>query len=359
MGLTVRRRKGSKNWQIRGTVQIPGGGTVYVEESTGLADKRAAGLVASRRELELVAGSISGGGQGLTFLEASVSYLSTLGDSKDRATAEQKRVVGKFLGYFKTDTLSNIGQQKIEEAALSLWPGKKPDTVRRYVGVFQALVNHCEVRGQSDSPENAPFRGFRAPKIDKRKWPAGKGRDRWLTPAEAAKFIEHAGSDLGSFFTFLLYTGCRLSDALFIEWPAVNLTQRLCTFRDDKNGDDRLCHLPEPAFMALANLRREAVPGRVFFMWKDKGQLYDAWNPVAEKAGLSDITPHILCHTYATWLIEYADANPKDLLETKRWKSLTSVMRYFHAPEKRVRAKIDALGQYLGSKKKKADASNG
>jgi integrase len=351
MGLTVRRRKGSKNWQIRGTVTIAGGGTVYVEESTGTADKRAAGLIASRRELELVAGGITGGGQGLSFLEGSVSYLATLGDGKDRATAEQKRIIGKFLAHFKTDTLAGIGQQKIEEAALKLWPGSKPDTVRRYVGAFQALANHCEARGQSESPADAPFRGYRAPAIDKRKWPAGKGRDRWLTTEEAARFVEHAGDDLKAFFTFMLYTGARLSDGLTLEWRNVNLTHSLCTFRDDKNGDDRQCHLPEPAFMALANLRREDEPGRVFFMWKDKKELYKAWRPAAKAAKLSDVTPHILCHTYATWLIEYADANPKDLLETRRWKSLTSVMRYFHAPEKRVRAKIDALPSAVPPKK--------
>lgn len=358
MGLTVRRRKGSKNWQIRGTVQIPGGGSVYVEESAGTADKRAAHLVASKRELDLVAGGLTGGGQSLTFLEGSVSYLATLGDAKDRATAEQKRVVGKFLAHFKTTAMSSIGQTKVEEAVLALWPGKKPDTIRRYVGAVQALMNHCEQRGQVDAPENAAFRGYRAATIDKRKWPAGKGRDRWISPEEAARFLEHAGQDLGVFFTFLLYTGARLSDALFLEWSTVNLTDRLAIFRDDKNGDDRHCHLPEPVFLALANHRREAVPGRVFFMWKDKKELYEAWRPVATAAAMKDVTPHILCHTYATWLVEFADANAKDLLETKRWKSLTSVMRYLHAPEKRIRAKIDALpGQYLDSRKKMVDGT--
>lgn len=359
MGLTVRRREGSKNWQIRGTVKIPGGGSVYVEESAGTADKRAAGLVASRRELELVAGGITGGGQGLTFLEASVSYLATLGDGRDRATAEQKRVIGKFLGHFKTDTLSGIGQQRIEGAALSLWPGVKPDTLRRYVGAAQAMMNHCELRGQSENPEDAPFKGYKAPKIDKRKWPAGKGRDKYAVPAEVTKFLKQADPDTAAFATFLLHTGARLSDALFLEWSGVNLTNRLCTFRDDKNGDDRQSHLAEPAFLALANLRREEKPGRVFFWWKDKKALYRSWNAVRKAAELPWLTPHIFCHTYATWLIEYADANPKDLLETRRWKSLTSVMRYFHAPEKRVRDKIDKLGQYLDSPKKKAKKSNG
>lgn len=356
MGLTVRRRKGSKNWQIRGTVQIPGGGSVYVEESAGTADKRAASLIASDRELALVAGGITGGGQGLTFLEGAVSYLATLGDAKDRATTEQKRIVGKWLKHFGATNFSAIGQQKIDEAVLALWPGKASDTIRRYVGTVQAIANHCEQRGQSDKPEDAPFRRFRAPLIDKAKWPAGKGRDRWLTTEEAARFLEHADADLKAFFTFTLYTGARLSDLLFLEWRSVNLTHRLCTFRDDKNGDDRQCHLPEPAFMALANLRREAEPGRVFFMWADKKKLYEAWAPAAKAAGLTDITPHILCHTYATWLIEYADANPKDLLETKRWKSLTSVMRYFHAPEKRVRAKIDALPGARAPEKDKSSA---
>lgn len=349
MGLTIRKRKGSKNYQIRGTVA-----GIYVEESAGTADKRAAALAASARELEIIKGNIVGRGQGATFLEASVAYLETLGgDPKDRKTAEQKRIVGKLLGHFETTPLAEIGQAEVEACALSLWPKVAAPTVRRYIGVLQALLNYAESRGQA---ADSAFKGYRALTIDKRKWPESKGRQRWITPAEAATFIEHAGADLSAFFRFVLYTGCRLSDALFMTWADVNLGDRLCIFADDKNGDDRQCHLPEPAFLALANLRREAVPGRVFFMWKDKKELYKDWHPTAEAAGLADVTPHILCHTYATWLVEYAEANAKDLLETKRWKSLTSVIRYLHAPEQRVRDKINALPGASAPAKKAQEA---
>lgn len=346
MGLTVRKRKGSKNYQIRGTVA-----GVYVEESAGTSDKRAAQLVASKREYEIVQGGVVGRGQSATFLEATVSYLETLGDGKTRKTSEQKRCVGRLLKHFGAKPIWDIGQPEAEARAVALFPGKKGGTVRRScIGPLQAILNHAE----------AKFKGYRAPSFDQSKWPAGKGRDRWITPEEAARFLEHATPDVAALFSFLLYTGCRLSDALRLTWADVNLNNRLCTFRDDKNGDDRLCHLPDPAFMALANMRREDKPGRVFFMWRGKERVYGDWRPVTTAAKLKGVTPHILCHTYGTWLVEYAGATAKDLLETKRWKSLTSVMRYLHAPEQRVRDKINALpGQHLVSASDKKGKSNG
>lgn len=342
MGLTVRKRKGSKNYQIRGTVAGQ-----YVEESAGTSDKRAAQLVATKREFEIVQSGVSGRGQSATFLEATVSYLETV------TGREQKRCVGRLLTHFGTKPLWDIGQEEAESAAVALYPSLSADTVRRScIGPLEAILNHAESK----------FKGYRAPKIDKSKWPAGKGRDRWLTPEEAQAFRSEAGPDIDAFFAFSLYTGCRLSDALNLTWADVNLKDRLCTFRDDKNGDDRICHLPEDAFMALANLRREEEPGRVFFMWRGKEDLYPDWHPVAKAAGLSGVTPHILCHTYATWLVEYAGASAKDLLETKRWKSLASVMRYLHSPEHSIRRKIDALpqqsGQHLDSTKRNKGKSN-
>lgn len=348
MGLTIRRRKGSKNYQIRGTVD-----GVFVEESAGTADKRAAQLKASARELEIVRGHVVGRGTSATFLEVAVSYLETVSGSQSRA-------VGKLLNHFQTTPLGQIDQGAAEACVLALYPKVANETVRRQcLGPLQSVLNHAA----------ATIKGYAAPQLDKSKWPGSAQRTRWLTPEEWDAFTAHADPDLAAFATVTLQVGSRISETLGLDRTRdLNLADRLGYFRDDKNGEDRQFHIPEAAFIAIANLRAaplltvagEVVPPserrRVFWMYRRPKDVYAAWHPVRIAAGLGDdVTPHVLCHTFATWMVEYGDANAKDLLETKRWKSLASVMRYLHAPEHRVRSKIDAaFGQYPVSRKKKA-----
>jgi hypothetical protein len=70
MPLKLTRRHGSPNWYIRGTVR-----GVTVDESAGVADRRAAETIRSKREWEIIEASIHGRKATTTFLEAAVDYI--------------------------------------------------------------------------------------------------------------------------------------------------------------------------------------------------------------------------------------------------------------------------------------------
>ena len=52
---------------------------------------------------------------------------------------------------------------------------------------------------------------------------------------------------------------------------------------------------------------------------------------MAASAGLDWVTPHVLCHTWATWMRRYAGTDLRGLIATGRWRDLKSVARYQHA----------------------------
>ena len=208
--------------------------------------------------------------------------------------------------------------------------------------------------------------------IDRPKQP--KGRERWLTPKEAEELIDACAPHLAPLVTFILYTGARLSEALHLDWDALNLPRRRVAFLDTKNGTHRGVPLHSRAFEALANLPHR--DGAVFRCPAPKGQkigppyarrvggggqISTAWLGACRRSGFAElvkviedkegrkrnvykatITPHDLRHTWATWF--YAETRDlRALMELGGWKSMAMVLRYAHVNPDHLQAQIDSL----------------
>ena len=75
MPLKLRRRRGSNNWYLRGTIRgIP------VDESTGTAERDVAEEIRIKRESEILDRSIHGRRATASFLEVAVMYLEAGGE---------------------------------------------------------------------------------------------------------------------------------------------------------------------------------------------------------------------------------------------------------------------------------------
>jgi len=84
----------------------------------------------------------------------------------------------------------------------------------------------------------------------------GNPRTLFLLPPDAFAIISAAASidpEMGRLLTFLLYTGCRIGEALALKWERVSLDDRLAYIETSKNDDPRtvklrpeICHLLEP-----------------------------------------------------------------------------------------------------------------
>jgi len=71
---------------------------------------------------------------------------------------------------------------------------------------------------------------------------------------EAAEAVD---ARFGALCTFLLYTGCRLSEALRLRWSDLNLDESFAYVGRTKSGEPRAVHLPAVVGAALANLHRD------------------------------------------------------------------------------------------------------
>lgn len=325
--LKLTKRSKSPNWYIRGTLR-----GILVDRSAKTTDRHTAEAMRIRMEGEIL--NRTGDAPRVTFEEGAARYLEYAG-SDGR--------VAPLVKYFAGRLLSDINQAAVEAAAADLYPGRATSTQKRNVFTpISAIVNYCAKRGMCK-----PL------KLIRPKEP--KGRVRWLTPEEAERLIDACADHLRPLVIFLLYTGARLSEALYLDWRDVDLAAGRVTFRDTKNGEDRGVPLHERVVDVLERIKFRQdwtiKYGPVFLTHKGEpyarrqgggGQIDTAFQGACRRAGIEDFSPHDCRHTWATWL--YAETgNLGDLMKLGGWKSESMVLRYAHGNPDHLKRSIDAL----------------
>ncbi len=322
MPLTLKRRHGSPNWYLRGSVR-----GLIVDESTGTGDRKAAEEIRAVREAELIKRSVHGDSATRTFAEAALSYMEAGGERAHLASI--LKVIGK-------KPLVAIHQAEIEALAKKLKPQAAPSTLNRHIYTPVAAVLHHAARK----------RWCDKPVIARPKEP--KGRIRWVTHEEADQLIEAAAPHLRPLVVFLFSTGARISEALYLDWRNVDLSRAHVEFIDTKNGEARGVPLHPKAVAALSALPHRT--GAVFRRslpyvtasgvrhplgdpYEERagggGQIKTAWAGMCKRAGITDFSPHDCRHTWATWHYR-ANRDLTALMELGGWKSAAMVMRYAH-----------------------------
>lgn len=291
---------------------------VYVDRSTGLGDRRKAQAVLNRIKEDIERGALSCTGS-LTFSQAALSYMRAGGE---------RRFLAPLLQHFGDEPVANITQARIDEAADKLYPTATPATRNRQVYTpVVALLRHAGVTMLVHRPKGGQ----------------GAQRQAWLEPKQAARLIEAAPQDrMRALVVFLLYTGCRLSEALGMRWETIDLPASTGLVGRTKNGDARALHLTADVVAALASLPGQHATGPVFGMSKGAG-VYKPWRQMADAAGLAWVTPHVLRHTFATWMRVYGKADLKDLVDTGAWRDPKSVARYAHAVPTETARRVELL----------------
>jgi integrase len=260
-----------------------------------------------KREIE--SGAIEPEQAGPTFASALVSYLNAGGEN---------RFMDPLLEHFKSMPLAKITQAKLDAAAVEIYPNGALATRNRQVySPVAAILHHAGAKVEFKRPKGA----------------AGTPRSRYLSEVEAFRVLDAADASsarFGAFCTFLLYTGCRLSEGLRLEWQDVSLPDATAFIRLTKNGAPRRVFLPEAVVAALANLDGERA-GRLF-PWTKGGPLNDRFRGVAAAAAvdLPGVAFHIFRHTYGAWMRRYAKLDTAGLVGTGAWKSHDAARVYEH-----------------------------
>lgn len=130
-------------------------------------------------------------------------------------------------------------------------------------------------------------------------------RERWLRRDEAARLILNCDSFHVRLFVALgLYTAARAGAILSLTWPQVDFESGIINFSPGTGNKRRN---PVPIASKLKPYLLKARSGAtcdyvIEFGGKQVKSIKTGFNASCRRAGLTDVTPHTLRHTAATWL---------------------------------------------------------
>jgi integrase len=348
------RRGRSRNYRIRGTLR-----GVHIDETTGVADRERAEAIRVRRENEILDELIHGVKPRHSFAEAAVNYAATLapGSTQRLAIIGHQRKDGRLSPCLVSDfdgwMVDAIDQDAADKAIEKRFAGKKPGTlVRSFITPLTGVLNWAAKRGWCKEPS------FERPKFKDR-------RKRWASEEEINRLIASATRHFLALLLFLILTGCRLSEALRLDWEDVDLNARWLVFRntkrdkqgEDAEGEDRGVPIHGQLVIALANLPGKRI-GRVFRTdprspgrgepYRDSdgesggGQIKSAWRGACRRAGVKNLRVHDLRHTAATRML-MAGLRDEVRDEILGHGSTATGRRYAHVPRPLLIETIDRV----------------
>lgn len=333
MPLEIKEPRKSPNYSIRGTYL-----GIHVDRSSGSPKRSIA--VAKRKEIER---DIERGEyrqtaipEGDTFIVAATRYVQS---------GRPARYVSNLIKYFGDTPLSQINQSAIDQCALELYPASTPVTRTAYVYTPCSAILHSAGLDIT----------IRRPKG----W-QGRTVTEFLNPDDASAIIRAAetiDADLALLLRFLLYTGCRVGEALKLRWDEIDIAQSLAYIRTSKNGQPRTVRLRSDLSAQIASHSRRDDQQFVFrfrkgghayaLLLRAKLKACGLSPPVRNKAApphkYSWVGFHTWRHTFASWARRYGGMDLQGLVATGNWKDMRSAQRYAHVDARDEWQKIDLL----------------
>ncbi len=314
-------------------------------------------LLAERTPIEVVLNQVFGDplpGQ-ITFRDAVPQYLEY---------AEANRRPNTVYGYRKL--LAMIAREEwtaklldeIERRDIVRWMDARakssvsPQTVNNGLAVTSALFRWALERGLAEKNPVQGVRRLRTP----------RGRETYLTAAEARGLVAAAAERLRLFLVIALNTGMRRGEILGLCWRAIDLEQGTLLVEDPKNHRPRTIRMNATLraevsrhALTLGNRRRSpdrqvvaALDGTVYthsMLRLDIANAVQACDEIpAHKK--PKITTHVLRHTAASLMVA-AGVPIFDVAKVLGHETIQVTMRYAHfAPEAGKKA-VEALDRIL------------
>ena len=186
--------------------------------------------------------------------------------------------------------------------------GAKDSTIERDLAVLRAAINYA-VRRRRITADMAPLIENLA---------GSPPKDRWLRRDEADALLEAAGMRWSSramefrpseklprvykFIAIALATAARRNAILELTKDQVDMVQRRINFNPPGRAQTKKRRVAVPIsdwlYPIMARAMEEAPPGKLLL---GPGEIRTSFENAVERAGLTDVTPHTLRHTWACW----------------------------------------------------------
>ena len=256
------------------------------------------------------------GRNGRTFRETAQSYLEHGGSP---------RYLDRIIAHFDETPVSDITPFDVRQMADLLYPHAANSTKNRCaLSPTRAVLIHGYERGWCALMRLRSFK-IEAPK---RKSPA--------SPAWLQIFVRQCDHDglphLGALVLFMATTGARISEAVRLEWPQVDLANRRATLLKTKTGTNSRRSLSDELIRRMQLLAADADRYPNVFRYRSRYSVNERIAAVCDRAGLVYKSPH-LCgrHSFATISLQLG-SSIKETMEAGDWKSSEIFIEtYVHA----------------------------
>lgn len=178
----------------------------------------------------------------------------------------------------------------------------KSATVRRELGILKAALAHA-IDHKVVKRDELPV--IKLP-------PGGEPRDRYLSHEEIELLLRAAQairqeeeeprlSRIERFLWIALFTGARRDAILGLEWDRVDLKRRMIDFRDPDLVVTKKRRVQVPISDQLLPILERAYEERTSgYVLDTDGPIRSVFDRACRKAGLDDVSPHVLRHTWAS-----------------------------------------------------------
>jgi integrase len=215
-----------------------------------------------------------------------------------RAAKNAAYNVGNLSAWWGDKKLSDVTSRNCRAYAKD----KTPAAARRDLEVLRAAIGHWH-------REYGPLPSIPAVILP----PKSEPRERWLSRNEVARLLWAARHTphLARFILLGVHTGTRSGALLSLQWSWIDLARGVMLRRAPGTAESKKRTPPvKLGRRILAHLRRWRVADSgVGYVCHYNGQRINkmrrSWRTAVRNAGLdTDVTPHVLRHTRATWLMQ-------------------------------------------------------
>jgi len=259
-----------------------------------------------------------------------------------RTMPSQMRILGRHFGDLPLNQITVLDVERFFRARLA--EGIARPTLNRQASALSVFLEWCTARGYRSGPN---------PALLVKRFREGDGRDRYLTPDEAARLQLAAPAHARPVILAALHTGGRLSEVLGLQWQHVDLLARVVTFaRKNTKGKMRRRHLPisEQLHACLRGLPSGSLEDPVF-TWRGSAMhdIRSSFETARERAGLgADVTFHTLRHTFGSWYVMNG-GGLRVLQKLMGHRSIKTTERYSHLSPEHILASVRFIGPPGGS----------
>ncbi len=184
--------------------------------------------------------------------------------------------------------------------------------------------------------------------------PCQNAKERHLSDVEVQRLVQatlNSGNTMMRYIVpLLLLTGLRKSELLNAKWSDLDLARCSLYLSHTKSGKPRYVTLSEKAMGVINHIPRSASPyivGNPQTLAPYKN-IFSAWKPIREEAGLPDVRIHDLRHSFASFLVN----SGIDIYQVKEMlghHQINTTLRYAHLNTTTLRNAADVVGNLLST----------